>query len=206
MNRGTLEIWTHNSDSPIGKRIRKIKRYDRERIVYDESFMKALEEMSDDKHTVDENKNYFVEDNFPVVEQMNNNEILPNIEEEYDETQQQEEKGLQCEYEEVFDTVTTTQVETIEETGPVETVYMNEVLIDSIHEDVIELQTDENKNTCNTITFIPNGHTERTKSTELKGEQIVALEFDDYVVIDLVEDKSIKCRDKNSTSVYLYLN
>ena len=251
INRGTLEIWKLNTDSPVGKRIRKIKRYGgRARILYDATFMRTLEmeearkytggdesqtvlvdnslEINDNenrnmdnledqtsmkmieseiintnhgKEEEEENKevelvvedadyhttnNQSVEntdnsnsdvnthvssDDFIVdvtssrssAEENSNNDVFVSTSESVDKSYKKQagenttenkvetnnianniytkfdiDKKQHIEFEEVFDTIVETHVETIEELGPVETVYTNQIIIDSVRGDVYD--------------------------------------------------------------------
>ena len=245
INRGTLEIWKLNTDSPVGRRIRKIKRYGgRARILYDATFMRTLEMEEAKKYT--DAKSQIVtgddmERNDGSSEVINNQESIEiekeietdsidtnhNKDEELEIDEAKENQGLyttshvvhqsdknndnsndvnnhsndviinvtrgsaekdsnsvfvhtsrqmetidgshkkraresnsevkietnntndiyskfdidkklHIEFEEVFDTIVETHVETIEESGPVETVYTNQIFIDSVRGDIYD--------------------------------------------------------------------
>ncbi|XP_066919548.1 uncharacterized protein [Clytia hemisphaerica] len=300
LNRGTLEIWKLNFESPHGKRIRKIKKYGREeRIIYDESYMRNLENGTEGN----------IYEIAPVV--AHPSELLTKASEsrtspdtetnstgtaDYSSGQASEEMafagfnskvvdeehlGTAIEYEEVFDTIVCTKVETIVESpGPLETVYMNEVRINSICEDVVEIDENDSPSSANHLlsnklgtnpiqfniskanqtspglferanqngrifnfdsslvkpkptanrklvfdvkdlqrtnqnTYFNNNNDTvnyNTKSYIMTGKDVVSrqnesenINWEDYVIIDL-ENANIKCRDRDSTSVFLYIS
>ena len=162
-------------------------------------------------------------------------------------------KKLEIEFEEVFETIVETHVETIEELGPVETVYTNQIFIDSVRGDVFDEDctsphphtsnstNNYNNNINNNYPYSPGLTTPQpgckttpctpskpgqpqtkmffTESTSpytlspKSGQKpnnygqdpVVWVDLEgDYVVIDLYSN-NIKCRDRNSTSVFMYI-
>lgn len=228
LNRGTLEIWTLHRTSPIcrRKRIRKIKRYDRERVLYDESLLQEDEEGIESE---DSNTNMSINE---TKLEINVNKQNTNMKLEKD----QHNRSL-SEYEEVFDTVVETQIETIEEQGPVETVVFNEVFINSILESIeveehgklssegeIIIPSPSPRQMSRTISStssngflspLPDGFhfTANTTSPTVKNDVVDGytisttnvVDFDEYVVIDIINN-NIKCRDRTSTSLFVYMN
>ena len=217
--------------SPIcrRKRIRKIKRYDRERVLYDETL---LQEDEEEIESEDSNTNMSIKQSKLEININNTSKNHTKLEEK------DRQNRSMSEYEEVFDTVVETQIETIEEQGPVETVVYNEVFINSILESIeveehgklslegqIIMPSPSPRKLSRTISStssngflspLPNGfhYTANATSTPVKSPRNNAngysvttnnVDFDEYVVIDIVNN-NIKCRDRTSTSLFVYMN